>query len=959
MQLFKNILLVFIFIIISVSGNSKVKKVGTPFIRNFLKSDYQAGTQNWDINQAREGLMYFANNDGLLSYDGIKWELMEVSSVAPVRSVFISGNNNLYVGLINDFGVITLEEPNAPVFNSLRNLLPDGTNDFNDVWRIYETDQGIVFQSYDYLFIYQNNAIRVIKPQTSFYNSFQINNRLFVQQTGRGIFELINGEIVESAIGETLANNNVRSLFEVSENKILVGTETDGLYFYENETLTRWNVPVNDFLVNNRLYCATVLPGNYYAFGTILNGLVIADEYGEIVKILNTTNGLKNNTILSIYADTTHNLWLGLDNGIDLIEMSEPLSFVGSENLGSGYCCKVFNGKLYLGTNQGLYVRPYNTLTNDNELKLVKNTAGQVWSLEAFDGKLLCGHNLGTFEISGDEAKLISREEGAWKYIRLKNREDYLLGGHYSGLVLFKRVNTEWQFYKKLDGFNESSRYLTQDELGNIWIGHGGKGIFRVTLSDDLESISEVRHFTNENGLPSAIGNILLSFRSEIFVSTNQGIYVFNPDLDTFVYSEKMNKIVGNSGKIKAAVADENNDVWFIGSLASGVIRQNEDMSFTRITAPFKRLNDAFVNEFEFIYPYDADNVFLGVEEGFVHYTPKISQLYNQPFHAFISKVDVAYLDSVIYLHDKEQKGEYLFPFRKNTFRFYFSAPYFESDIPVKFSYYLDEFSEEWSAWSTDAYKDFTTLHEGVYTFQLKARNIYGTESEPYIFTFEILPPWHRSGVAYAVYIFVFIILAFIVSWYILKRLEKSKQREKLKHQQEIREQEEQYQHDALVAEKKIIKLRNDKLRAEMVYRDKELANQTMGIIHKNKFLIKVNEDLNSIEDFIINDTAKGKIYNLKKRIKKEIDIKQQNKIFETYFDEVHEEFFKKLKEQYPVLTPNDLRICAFIRMNLTTQEIAAILNISYRGAEISRYRLRKKLELDRSTNLSSFLTNI
>jgi DNA-binding CsgD family transcriptional regulator len=162
---------------------------------------------------------------------------------------------------------------------------------------------------------------------------------------------------------------------------------------------------------------------------------------------------------------------------------------------------------------------------------------------------------------------------------------------------------------------------------------------------------------------------------------------------------------------------------------------------------------------------------------------------------------------------------------------------------------------------------------------------------------------------------------------------------------------------EALIEEREIIKLKYDRLREEMINRDKELANQTMGIIQKNRFLAKVNEDLNGIQDFVINDTAKRKIQQLKNRIKKEIDNKQQNKIFETYFGEVHDGFFKKLKERYPDLSSYDLRLCAYIRMNLTTREIANILNISYRGAEISRYRLRKKLELDRSTSLSAFLT--
>ena len=143
-----------------------------------------------------------------------------------------------------------------------------------------------------------------------------------------------------------------------------------------------------------------------------------------------------------------------------------------------------------------------------------------------------------------------------------------------------------------------------------------------------------------------------------------------------------------------------------------------------------------------------------------------------------------------------------------------------------------------------------------------------------------------------------------------------------------------------------------------MIARDKELANQTMGIINKNKFLKKVNEDLGNIQDFIVNDAAKAKILGLKKLIKKEIDLKLQNKIFETYFDEANEDFFKRLKEKYPDLTPYDLRLCAFVKMNISTKEIATILNISYRGAEVSRYRLRKKMDLPREVNLSSHLAS-
>jgi DNA-binding CsgD family transcriptional regulator len=274
----------------------------------------------------------------------------------------------------------------------------------------------------------------------------------------------------------------------------------------------------------------------------------------------------------------------------------------------------------------------------------------------------------------------------------------------------------------------------------------------------------------------------------------------------------------------------------------------------------------------------------------------------------------------------------------------------------MEFSYMLQGFSDEWSDWSIERYKDFTSLHEGSYTILVKARNVYGLESEPASFVFRVMPPWQRSTTAWLVYLLMFIGLVFLIIRYVLHRVRQSVLRQEEKGRQEMQERERRYEREALVAEKEIVKLQNEKLQNEVVFRDKELSNQTMGIINKNKFLKKVYEDLNSIQEYVVNDAARAKIFGVTKRIKKEIDLKHQNKIFESYFDEANEEFFKRLKEKYPDLTPNDLRLCAFIRMNISTKEIAAILNISYRGAEVSRYRLRKKMDLPRETNLASHL---
>jgi DNA-binding CsgD family transcriptional regulator len=144
-----------------------------------------------------------------------------------------------------------------------------------------------------------------------------------------------------------------------------------------------------------------------------------------------------------------------------------------------------------------------------------------------------------------------------------------------------------------------------------------------------------------------------------------------------------------------------------------------------------------------------------------------------------------------------------------------------------------------------------------------------------------------------------------------------------------------------------------------MVYRDKELANQTMGIIQKNKLLLKLKEELDLIQKSTDDPQLRTRLLVITRRLDKEIDNKQQNKIFETYFEEVHEEFFNRIKEKHPNLSPRDLNLSAYIRMNLTTKEIATLLNITGRGVEIGRYRLRKKLDLPREVNLSTYLSNI
>ena len=794
--------------------------------------------------------MYFANNEGLLQFDGLHWELIKISQISPVRSVFIDSLNHIYVGLFNDFGQVVPDENGRLYYKSLRHLLPAGTT-FDDIWQIYECPEGVVFQSFTYMFILKNDQLKIVKPANRFLFSYYVNNQLLVQEPEIGLFEYKNGEMIKIPWADQLSDKSIWSILKYGENGLLLATSRNGIYKYENGNLEKWNTPAGKMAENAKVFCATKVDGNYYyALGTIIDGVVISDDEGNIVQHVNRYQGLQNNTVLSLFTDNNQNLWLGLDNGIDFIEINSPISYISQhEGLGTGYAARIFDNKLYIGTNQGLFVKSFRDFSGNNEkFELVENTTGQVWSLDVFDNQLICSHNVGTFVINGKTANMISEEDGAWKYIRVNNHPELLIGGHYNGLVLLRKENQSWKFFKKIKGFDESSRYLVQDDEGFYWMSHITKGIFRISLNEEMDSVSYFQVFTTKDGLPSNGENIIFQFRDKIYASTKNGFYAFHKETDSFIISNELNELFKLESQLKTLEVDEAGNIWFIAENESGVMRLNEDLTYTKITAPFKQIDNSYVNNFEFIYPYNNNHVFLGIDNGIAHYSSEFPKSYMQPFQSYITKVELPYIDSVLYLPYKKKEAQYKFQFRKNAFRFYYTAPFFEDQNHIQFSYSLEYYDDTWSEWTENSFKDFTNLPEGKYVFKMKARNIYGVESSPSAFEFRIMPPWYRSAAAYYTYFVVFIMIIFLATRFLLYRIGEIKKKTLRKHHSELKQKENEFQHQALIAEKEIIRLKNEKLQNEMVHRDMELANQTMGIIQKNKFLVKVKEELQRLQ---------------------------------------------------------------------------------------------------------------
>lgn len=951
---------------------SQIKNIGIPFIRNFPKREYKAGTQNWAISQDQKGFMYFANNEGLLTFNGVAWQLYKMPNSSIVRSVYIGEDKNIYVGAYNEMGKMCFGSNGKLEFRSLKKYIPTEYQNFDDIWNITSFEGKIVFQSYTSAFILDNDTtFTVIKAPVRFQYSFKVGEKLYFNDFESGLYELVNGQLARLPGCERLKGEEIWSVLPFAGgDELLIGTLSKGVFIYNGKQLSEWKVPVNEYLKKNQIFSGVILQKKYYAFGTIQDGIIIVDSHGATIQHINRKKGLQNNTILKIFEDRSEDLWLGLDNGIDYININSPITFLKeADGIGAGYTSIIHKGKLYLGTNQGLFVKNWDEQDQNSELRMIPNTSGQVWYLGVHEGVLMCGHNNGTYVIEGETARQISKIPGGWKYHILKKFPDYLIGGTYSGLILFRKENGSWRFVSKIKGFNESFRVFEEDNEGNLWMSHGFKGIYKISFGNSPDSIKSFRFYTVKDGLPTNFNMNVFKIKDKIIFTTNVGIYEYNTQNEHFEKSSYFNQLLSPITDFSHLNEDKEGNIWYTawiqGVNKAGVFRVREDGSFQHVTAPFSLLTGKFMSGFESIYPFSDDHLFIGIEDGFAHYSTTAHFKLNTEFSTYITKAVALNIDSTFFFGNNQPTKEkqpietYTFNYQKNAFKFYFSSPTFDNPGNVEYSFMLSGLNNDWSAWSSSTSVEYALLPQGDYIFSVRARNSLGVEGKSDRLYFSVRPPWYKSIVAILGYIFLSVLLVIFSFRFFIYRIELSKRKERMKHLKEYRQKERDYIQNASLSEKRIIQLKNEKLKSEMIHRDKELANQTMDLIRKNKFLAKIKEELEKMKTVSNDESLKEKISSLIGKIDKDIDTNKQWEIFETAFDEVHEDFLTRLKSHYPSLTPNELRLCAYLRMNISTKEIAPLMNISIRGVEICRYRVRKKLNLDRDTNLTSLIIDL
>ena len=842
--------------------------IGIPDIINYTKDKYGAGTQNRGVAQDKNGILYFANYEGLLSFDGTYWKLHRLPNRTVVRSVAIGKDNHIYAGGQNDFGYFAPDKNGRLCYTSLKSLLSSHHNSFSDIWDIVLYKNDVFFRSAEKIFQLSNNNITVY-PAAARWQFLGLNNdQLIAQDTKNGLLTFTKDIWTPFLKSSELPDHYLASCsFPIGKDSTFVTTITDGFYILSGDKITKFKFSGPNPFINQRILTAVPVTKDWIAVGTNLNGCYIINKKGEIIQNLSRKEGLQINNIISLFVDNNNNLWLGLDNGIDFIAYNNAIKHIYPETLneGEGYTSIIFKNELYVGTSNGVYKVP---LTNNKDFSFVhgefvsiNNTKGSSWNLSEVNGKLLLGHHDGAFMMERENAIPIDKNFAFWKFLPFSNvlPSPFVLGGNIAGIDLLRFENNSFVSLGNIPSFKEASQFFELDNNNNtIWVAHPYRGVYKIDVTNQSKPV--VKLYNEKNSLPSSIKNHLFKIKNRIAVTTEKGVYEYNADKDAFELSAFFAGFFGTKN-IRHLQEDPTGNIWFIEDKNLGVV----DLSGSKSEIIyFQELDGKMVSGNEHIYPYNKFNVFVGAEKGFYHinyddykknhYTLQVGIRSVKAFGKSDSLLYGGYGASINETRSQPQDDVPEIANQWNSIRFEYSSPIYERLNNVLYSYYLEGFDKGWSAWSKKPEKEYTNLPAGLYIFKVKTKNNLGKESPASSYSFEVLPPWYLSKWAYFLYTILFFSIIALIYW----RLKHKFQQQQIRHEEEQKRLQYLHQLELEKSEKEIIALKNERLQAQIQHKNSELASVAMHLVQKGELLTKIKDELTRIKNGNGNGNGNG-----------------------------------------------------------------------------------------------------
>lgn len=968
-------ILLFLLFLLEISSGCMEVSASFPIVRNFTKQEYAADTQNWDIDQDYLGRIFIANKRGLMIFDGSQWDLVGLPYSAAARSVRIDEDSErIYMGGYNIFGYYKPDSiTGALKFVTLSDKLPDKQST-GDVWNIFTQDKFRWFQGDHSLYRYDGKEILTIQTDSKIVSSAIVAGRIFYATELGELFEIKNLRAYPVTGTEILKGKNIKTIIAdpLNSNIALIVTAFDGVFRLDGNNLEHMQLKIDDFLINSQVFCASA-NGDNIIFGTVNSGAAVYNIHTGQTSFIERETGLQNNTVLSTFFDSQGNIWLGLDNGIDYILHNSPIRRLLPQSFafGTGYTSLPIDDKLLLGTNQGLYAIKYPSETIPSPTMLLH---GQVWSITQCDNNLFVCTDIGVYFGNSQSLNKIDGINGAWDVKLLPGSTDKAIVSGYTDYYLISRNGNTWVNAGKIPGFKETVGRFIFDNVGNMWIVDWQKGVYRMRYDENSNKFVNVRHLRQKDGVSMDANNSVAIIDGNILLSNPAGMSFMTPNGLSFKTAETANKIF-NDRNPSHFYQSPSGDVVMVNyrKIAVAGKKPNGDVFVDSTT--YNSIHREIVPGFDHISFCDGGMI-LACESGFFELN-KVSgpDTTNRP-RLFINMV---YLnqDSVVWQAGRNTYPLCEIPYKSPSVTFVAALPEYRLANAVTYSFYLEGYDKSWSPYSKSNSKEYTGLSYGNYILKVRAHDSYDNSTYEVEYKFVVATPWYFSLPMKLVYVCLILLILGIATHFIARVADAKARKAEEEKEREIKRLREEALQEKMRSETEIEILHKSQIQSQseienLQIRQKEqekthgsesLSVITKSALQRNEMLMSFSHLLQELQDSIEADSPKNvtissKVGELLVKVNMEMNRSDDFSDISKNFDKVYGDYLNRLTTQFPDLSKSDIKLACYIKMGLSTKEIAPLFNVASKSIEMSRYRLRKKLNLTRADNLTEFLQN-
>jgi class 3 adenylate cyclase len=720
-------------------------ETGDYVFQHYSAKQYGASPQNWAVAEDRRGVMYFANTEGLLEFDGSSWRKLTLPGGSTVRAVSVDDKGTIYVGGSGDFGRLAPDHSGTMQFVSLKNNVPQGDRAFGDIWRILPTRNGVYFSSYTRLLrLNPDGTIKVWRPQKRFARAFYVLNAVYVTSSGIGLMELGKDDrLVPAPGGDKFANEPVQAAIPYGK-EALIATSLH-LYHFSSGGAELFPTAADSHFAINKAYSMHTFRDGEIAVGTRTGGLVLVNPQGGVDRIFSTANGLLDDFVSAIYADPQAGVWLSSNNGITRVDPALT-AFGKTEGLpGDVQVTARHHGVIYAGTSAGLFRLNASAGVEPQFERVEGLNSTEMWALKSYGNDLLAATNLGVFAVSGNHASKIFESTRTVFDLDIPHRDpNTMYIARLTAVTVLNRNGSTWTRAAEFEAAGEEFRSVVEDADGRVWATTKGN-IWRF---DFREQPVKSEKFGLAQGIPAGWVNAR-RLNGHVVFATTKGLLRYDGASKAFVPDTSLGKQFSDGSRdVEDIFDDASGNVWVTGEGYHGVVRR-ENGQYKWYSMPL--LHSGISEIYSMTLDPDGVAWATGADSVLHRWERAVGGNPDRDFRVLTRRVQIV-----------GQKGNWYggagaapekkLPWKENALRIEFAAPYYEEPSAVEYQVRLQGSDKEWSAWSHETTKDYTHLPEGSYRFEVRARTPHGAIAQDASIGFGILPPWYRTWWAYTLY---------------------------------------------------------------------------------------------------------------------------------------------------------------------------------------------------------------